>query len=126
FLNRPSSFLPPEDQGTLFAMVQGPVGATQQRTMETVQKVEDYFLQDEAVASLFTVQGFSFAGGAGQNNAMAFIKLKDWSERETDELGVDAVAGRAMATLSQIQDAMVFAFAPPAMPELGTSAGFVF
>ncbi len=126
FLNRPSSFLPPEDQGTLFAMVQGPVGATQQRTMETVRTVEDYFLQDEAVASLFTVQGFSFAGGAGQNNAMAFIKLKDWSERETEELGVDAVAGRAMAALSQIQDAMVFAFAPPAMPELGTSAGFVF
>ncbi len=128
FVNRPSSFLPPEDQGTLLAMVQAPVGATQGRTMESVEKLEDYFLEDEqqTVESLFTVQGFSFGSGTGQNNAMAFIKLKDWSERETDELGVSAVAGRAMAALSQIQDAMVFAFAPPAMPELGTSAGFVF
>ncbi|MGH8542788.1 MAG: efflux RND transporter permease subunit [Gammaproteobacteria bacterium] len=127
FVNRPSSFLPAEDQGVLFAMVQAPVGATQERTMESVEKLEQHFLQDEpeAVDSLFTVQGFSF-GGSGQNNAMAFIKLKDWSERESDELGVNAVAGRAMAALSQIKDAMVFAFAPPAMPELGTSAGFVF
>lgn len=127
FLNRPSSFLPPEDQGVLFAMVQAPVGATQERTMESVRKVEQHFLNNEpdAVDSLFTVQGFSF-GGSGQNTAMAFIKLKDWAEREAEELGINAVAGRAMGALSQIRDAMVFAFAPPAMPELGTSAGFVF
>ena len=116
FLRLPSSFLPAEDQGTLFAMVQGPVGSTQERTMDTVAQLERHFLEDEpAVESLFTVQGFSFAGGAGQNNAMAFIKLKDWSEREAEELNVDAVAGRAMAALSQIRDAMVFAFAPPAV-----------
>ncbi|MGH8192946.1 MAG: efflux RND transporter permease subunit [Woeseiaceae bacterium] len=127
FMSRPSSFLPPEDQGVLFAMVQAPVGATQERTMESVRKVEQHFLNNEpdAVDSLFTVQGFSF-GGSGQNTAMAFIKLKDWAEREADELGINAVAGRAMGALSQIRDAMVFAFAPPAMPELGTSAGFVF
>jgi multidrug efflux pump len=127
FVNRPSSFLPPEDQGVLFAMVQAPVGATQERTMESVVKVEEHFLNNEpdAVDSLFTVQGFSF-GGSGQNTAMAFIKLKDWAEREADELDINAVAGRAMGALSQIKDAMVFAFAPPAMPELGTSAGFVF
>jgi multidrug efflux pump len=127
FVNRPSSFLPPEDQGVLFAMVQAPVGATQERTMESVKKVEQHFLNNEpdAVDSLFTVQGFSF-GGSGQNTAMAFIKLKDWGEREAEQLGINAVAGRAMGALSQIRDAMVFAFAPPAMPELGTSAGFVF
>jgi multidrug efflux pump len=127
FLNRPSSFLPQEDQGMLFAMVMAPVGATQERTMQSVVKLEEHFLNDErdAVESLFTVLGFSF-GGSGQNNAMAFIKLKDWSERQSEELGVDAVAGRAMAALSQIKDAMVFAFAPPAVQELGNTAGFDF
>ena len=126
FLNRPSSFLPQEDQGVLFAQVLAPVGATQERTMESVVQLEEYFLENEpAVESLFTVQGFSF-GGAGQNNAMAFVKLKDWAERGSDELGVEAVAGRAMAALSQIRDAMVFAFPPPAMPELGRAAGFAF
>ena len=76
-------------------------------------------------AQHFSVQGFSFAG-IGQNSAMAFVKLKDWSERTTDELSAGAVAQRAMGSLSQIKDALAFAFAPPAMPELGTSAGFVF
>ncbi len=126
FLRLPSSFLPAEDQGTLFAMVQGPVGSTQERTMEAVYALEDHFIDDEsAVESLFTVQGFSFAG-TGQNTAMAFIKLKDWSERTSDEMHVNAVAMRAMMAFGQIRDAMVFAFAPPAMPELGTSGGFVF
>ena len=126
FLNRPSSFLPQEDQGVLFAQVLAPVGATQERTMESVVQLEEYFLENEpAVESLFAVQGFSF-GGAGQNNAMAFVKLKDWAERGSEELGVEAVAGRAMAALSQIRDAMVFAFPPPAMPELGRAAGFAF
>ncbi|HEX5057406.1 MAG TPA: efflux RND transporter permease subunit [Gammaproteobacteria bacterium] len=126
FLTRPSSFLPQEDQGMLFAQVQAPVGATQQRTMESVKKLEDHFLENEPAAeSLFTVAGFSF-GGSGQSSAMAFVKLKDWDERKKDELHVNAVVGRAMGALSQIKDAMVFAFAPPAVQELGRSAGFVF
>ncbi|HEX7046810.1 MAG TPA: efflux RND transporter permease subunit [Gammaproteobacteria bacterium] len=127
FINLPSSFLPPEDQGVLMAQVQAPVGATQERTMESIYKLEDHFLdgEKEAVESVFSVQGFSF-GGSGQNMGLAFIKLKDWAEREDESLHANAVAGRAMMALSQIKDAMVFAFAPPAMPELGTAAGFVF
>ena len=127
FVRMPSSFLPAEDQGVLFTMVQAPVGATQERTMESIRKVERHFLENEkdAVESVFSVQGFSFAG-MGQNNGIAFIKLKDWSERTTAELSAGGVAGRAMGAFSQIKDAMVFAFAPPAMPELGTAAGFSF
>ncbi len=127
FLRLPSSFLPAEDQGFLFAMVQTPVGATQERTMKVIERVERHFLEEEkdAVDSLFSVQGFSF-GGSGQNNGIAFLNLKDWSERTSPELGVNAVAGRAMGALSQIKDALAFAFPPPAVPELGTSAGFVF
>ncbi|TCS39269.1 multidrug efflux pump [Paucimonas lemoignei] len=127
FLRLPSSFLPPEDQGILFAMVQTPVGATQERTMESIRKIEHHFLENEkeVVESVFSVQGFSFAG-TGQNNGIAFVKLKDWSERKSADKSVDAVAGRAMGAFSQIKDAMAFAFAPPAMPELGTAAGFSF
>ncbi|QAU34463.1 efflux RND transporter permease subunit [Janthinobacterium sp. 17J80-10] len=127
FMRLPSSFLPPEDQGILFTMVQAPVGATQERTMESLRKIQNHFLENEkdVVESVFTVQGFSFAG-QGQNNGLAFVKLKDWSERKAAGQGVDAVAGRAMGAFSQIKDAMAFAFAPPAMPELGTAAGFAF
>jgi multidrug efflux pump len=127
FMRLPTSFLPPEDQGVLMSLVQAPAGATQERTMQSVRQLEDHFLDNEKVAveSVFSVQGFSFAG-IGQNSAMAFVKLKDWSERTSDELSAGAVAQRAMGALGQIKDALAFAFAPPAMPELGTSAGFVF
>jgi len=127
FLRLPSSFLPAEDQGILFTIIQAPVGATQERTMDAIRKVEKHFLENEkgVVESVFSIQGFSFAG-SGQNNGLAFVKLKDWSERKTPETGVNAVAGRAMGAFGQIKDAMVFAFAPPAMPELGTAAGFNF
>ncbi len=127
FLRLPSSFLPQEDQGVLFAQVLAPVGATQERTMESIKKVENYFLESEkdAVDSVFSVQGFSF-GGSGQNNGMAFIKLKDWSDRTTEKLSANAVAGRAMMGMSGIQDAFAFAFAPPAISELGRASGFTF
>jgi multidrug efflux pump len=127
FLRLPTAFLPQEDQGWLMAQVMAPPGATQQRTMDSIYAVERHFLEDEknTVRSVFTVQGFSFSG-SGQNAGIAWVNLKDWSERKSKELGVDAVAGRAMMSLMQIKDAMAFAFAPPPLPELGTSKGFVF
>jgi multidrug efflux pump len=127
FTRLPTSFLPDEDQGVLFTQIQAPVGATQARTMDVIRRVEQHFMENEkdAVESVFSVQGFSF-GGSGQNTGIAFVKLKDWEEREDDSLGVQAVAGRAMGALSQIKDAMVFAFPPPALPELGRAQGFAF
>jgi multidrug efflux pump len=127
YLRLPSSFLPQEDQGYVMAQVTAPVGATQQRTLQSIYKIEDHFLNDEkdAVRSLFTVQGFSF-GGSGQNNGLAFVNLKDWSERGSADLHASAVAMRAMGALSQIKDAFAFAFAPPPLPELGIASGFDF
>ncbi|WP_295360296.1 efflux RND transporter permease subunit [Arenimonas sp.] len=121
----PSAFLPDEDQGVLFTVVQTPVGATQERTAAAMQLVEDHYLQNESehIESVFAVQGFSF-GGSGQNNAMVFVKLKEWDERTTPESTVDAIIGRAYGAFSQIKDAMVFAFPPPPVMELGTSGGF--
>ena len=127
FTRLPSSFLPAEDQGYLLSQVVAPVGATQERTMQSIEKLERHFLENEqdAVKAVFSVQGFSF-GGSGQNSGLAFVNLKDWSERESPELHANAVAGRAMGALGQIKDAFAFAFAPPAMPELGLATGFAF
>ena len=126
FVRLPSSFLPNEDQGILMALVQTPVGATQERTLEAMAKLENHFLdnESEAIESIFAVQGFSFAG-MGQNAGMAFVKLKDWKDRD-DEASVDAITGRAMGALGQIKDAFIFAFPPPAMPELGIGSGYTF
>jgi len=127
FWRMPTSFLPDEDQGVLFVQVQLPTGATQERTLDVIRRVEHHFRVDqkEAVESIFTVAGFSFAG-QGQNTGFGFVTLRDWKERTRPELRVDAVVGKAMGAFSQIRDAMVFAFAPPAVVELGTANGFDF
>ena len=127
FVQLPTSFLPDEDQGVMFVQVQAPMGATQARTSAVMEQVEHYFLTEEkdAVESIFAVLGFSFGGG-GQNNAKAFVKLRDWDQRTDRNLGVQAVANRAMGAFSQIRDAMVYAFPPPPLPELGRSQGFSF
>jgi len=125
FMRLPSSFLPDEDQGILFSQVQLPVGATQERTLGVLAQVEDHFLnnEQEAVKSVFTVAGFSFSG-SGQNAGIAFVSMKDWSERPGGALTVQAIAGRAMGAFAGIRDALVFAFAPPAVIELGNASGF--
>jgi multidrug efflux pump len=71
---------------------------------------------------VFAVAGFSFSGN-GQNTGIAFVRMKDWSERKGAAMRVDAIVGRAMGSL-RIKDAMVFAFAPPAVIELGNASGF--
>ena len=88
FTRLPSAFLPEEDQGILLTQVQLPVGSTLGQTMDVLGKMENYYLNEEkAVTSIFTVGGFSFAG-RGQNSGIAFVRLKDWEERD---LGVDGV-----------------------------------
>jgi multidrug efflux pump len=125
FMRLPTSFLPEEDQGVLFSQIQLPTGATQQRTLKVIEKVEQHFMNDEkdSVASVFAVAGFSFSGN-GQNTGIAFVRMKDWAERKGAGQRVNAIVGRAMGNFSQIKDAMVFAFAPPAVLELGNASGF--
>ena len=125
FMRMPTAFLPEEDQGLMFTQVVLPPGATQERTVEVLKKVEHHFLETEKdnVNSLFTIAGFSF-GGTGQNMGLGFINMKDWSERTEPEQEIHAVAARAMGAFQQIKEAMAFAFVPPAVIELGTSSGF--
>lgn len=125
FSQLPSAFLPDEDQGILFNQVSLPAGATTEQTLKVVEKMEHHFLEDqsEAVRSIFTVTGFSFAG-SGQNAAIGFVGLKHWDERQRPDLTVGAVAGKAMGYFSTIKEAFVFAFPPPAVVELGTANGF--
>jgi multidrug efflux pump len=127
FLRTPTGFLPEEDQGILFTLVQTPTGATAERTLDAIKKVEDYYLDQESenVRSVYSVVGFSFAG-QGQNLGLVFIGLKDWDERTGPSQSVQAIAGRAFGGLSQIRDAQVFPIVPPSVIELGNVSGFDF
>ena len=125
FLRLPTSFLPNEDQGYIIANVQLPPGATQQRTLEAMKQAEGFFLKQPEVQSMVSVLGFSFSG-TGQNAALAFVPLKDWSERDGKAHSAQALAGRAFGALSRVRDAFIFALSPPPIPELGSATGFNF
>lgn len=126
FQKLPSSFLPDEDQGVVMTLVQLPPNATLERTDKVVSTMTNYFLENEKehVESVFSVAGFSFTG-VGQNAGLAFIKLKDWSERHSPESQVGAIIQRGMALNMIVKDASyIMPLQLPAMPELGVSAGF--
>jgi multidrug efflux pump len=121
----PTSFLPGEDQGTMLVNVQLPPGATRERTLAVMQQVEGFMLKQPEVQSMVSVLGFSFSG-QGQNAALAFVTLKDWSERTDPGSSAQALAGRAFGGLAGIRDAFIFPLSPPPIPELGSSSGFSF
>ena len=127
FLRTPTGFLPDEDQGIMFVLIQGPTGATTERTNAVIDQIQTYFNEAEGdnIESMFGVAGFSFAG-AGQNMGIAFLRLKDWDERPDAAQSVQAVAGRAFPALMGIRDAMVFPIVPPSVIELGNVSGFDF
>jgi HAE1 family hydrophobic/amphiphilic exporter-1 len=127
FRRMPTAYLPDEDQGTLMVQVQLPAGSTREQTDVVMAQVREHFLEDEkdVVASCMTASGINFAG-TGQNQGMAFVMLKDWKLRGRSDRQVKAVAERAMKAFSGIRNAVVFAFPPPAVVELGTATGFDF
>ncbi len=123
----PTAYLPDEDQGMLMVQAILPSGATLEQTEEVMEQVREYFLTQEsdAVESFLDVSGMSFSG-QGQNMGLGFAKLKDWDLRHDPQLKAKAVAGRAMGFCARINSAMVFAFPPPAVVELGNATGFDF
>lgn len=126
FMRLPTSFVPEEDQGILMTLVQLPAGSTLDQTEEVMAKVGGYFHEQEAdnVESVFTVSGFSF-GASGQNTGLAFVKLKDWGERNTKDSVAQAIAGRAMVLNAMIPEAtLVYPIVPPAIQGFGNASGF--
>ena len=126
FLRLPGGFLPDEDQGTLYANVLLPPGATTERTAQVIEQVGRYFYETEKdiVFGAMNVYGFSF-GGRGQNVGLVFVNLRDWDQRTDPDDSAQALAARASrAFAGMVKDGLAFAFAPPAVRALGRSSGF--
>jgi HAE1 family hydrophobic/amphiphilic exporter-1 len=142
FLRMPTSYVPDEDQGILLAQVMLPTGSTLEQTQKIVHEVQRYFRENEkeAVESCLAITGFGYSGRV-QTNGMVFIMLKDWKLRNRSvfirlkdwilgnnrsDLKVKAIAERATKIFSQYRNALVFAFPPPSVIELGNATGFDF
>jgi multidrug efflux pump len=119
----PTSFLPEEDQGRFTTMIQLPPGATQERTVAVVQAVDRYYLSQQEVSKTMTIVGNS-QSGRGQNVAMSFVTLKDWSERKGEAHNVQSVISRSFKDLSRIKDATVYPMNQPLVNGLGEASGF--
>ncbi len=123
FARLPGGFLPTEDQGYVITVVQSPAGSTRERLEEAIEPVEGFWQSREEVARTVVVRGFSFFG-QGQNNAMMFTPLEDWSERSAPESSAGALVGQAMGTFMGLDNALAFAIQPPAIQSLGQASGF--
>ncbi|TDO98137.1 efflux RND transporter permease subunit [Marinomonas balearica] len=125
--NLPGGFLPQEDQGDIMVMVSLPEGASLTRTNDVMNEVEDHFLNTEGsyVKDIFTISGFNFMG-SGQNAGMAFVLLKNWSERTSPMASAQAIAGRSWGAFAGLRDAQIFTLLPPSIMGLGQSNGFTF
>lgn len=123
FQRLPGSFLPDEDQGYFFNMLQLPPGATQQRTIEVLAQVEQYYMKQPEVLHVVGIAGFSFFG-RGQNAALVFVRLKDWDTRTAAESSAQTLVRKANMMFFGIKQAMIFAINPPPIPELAAAGGF--
>lgn len=122
YLRLPESFVPIEDQGYTIVDVQLPPGATRARTDATAKELEKWLVEREATDAVTMILGFSFSG-MGENAALAFPTLKDWSVRGDGQSAADEAAAFNQAFAS-ISDGTVMAVTPPPIDGLGTSGGF--
>ncbi|ELN2736953.1 efflux RND transporter permease subunit [Pluralibacter gergoviae] len=127
FTRIPTTFLPDEDQRVMMLQVTLPSNASPERTQLALDDMSNYMRQNEkdTVESVFTTNGYSFAG-RGPNIGMAFVMLKDWEDRKSAEMKLNAIADRAMKHFATMKEGVAIALIPPAVMELGNSTGFDF
>lgn len=126
FKTIPSSFIPPEDKGALMGMVDLPPGATLKRTTDALKKAEDAIKNIPGVENIIGITGFSFTSGTGENVGCLIVTLKDWSERTTPDTQIGEIQQKIQAVVSQIPEARIVFFQPPAIMGLGVTGGVTF
>ncbi|MFO1086449.1 MAG: multidrug efflux RND transporter permease subunit [Reyranellaceae bacterium] len=123
----PSGFLPDEDQGAFMAELQLPDAASTNRTLTSIEEVEQKLIGKPWLQSVFTVSGFSLLDGlALPNRALVVAGLKPFAERKDSKLSVFHALEEMNAAFAQIASANVFAFNLPPIMGLGNSSGFEF
>jgi multidrug efflux pump len=122
YLRLPESFVPVEDQGYMIVDIQLPPGATRERTSAAGEELEEFLMGRDAIETSFLVLGFSFSG-MGENAAIAFPLLKDWSERDSTQ-SPEAESTAVNQHFANLDDGAMMAVPPPPIEGLGNSGGF--
>jgi HAE1 family hydrophobic/amphiphilic exporter-1 len=123
----PTSFLPDEDQGYVYAGIQLPDASSLQRTSEAAKKVEQIILKTPGVENVSTVVGYNMLSGVNSTfNAFFFVSFKPWEERKGEEESYAAIKANLNRELSKMSAGVAYSFPPPAIPGVGTSGGVTF
>ncbi|BCW03644.1 MULTISPECIES: efflux RND transporter permease subunit [Gammaproteobacteria] len=122
YMRLPESFVPVEDQGYMIVDIQLPPGATRERTSAAGGELESFLMAREAVQTTFLLFGFSFSG-MGENAAIAFPLLKDWSERDSSQ-SPEAESVAVNEHFANLDDGAIMSVPPPPIEGLGNSGGF--
>ena len=122
----PTTFLPVEDQGYFFAVMQLPDGASVERTEEIEKQVRDILKATPGVQDVVSVSGFNFLTGAAQSNTgVEFAVLKPWSERGPGQ-DASSIVNAIRPRLLGLPGGIALSFDPPSIPGLGATGGFEF
>lgn len=126
FLYTPTSFLPEEDQGIIFADIQLSDTASINETSKILSEMNDKILKTKGVKYFISVAGYSMLGGSGENVALGVIGLKSWDERSSKNLSIEAISRDLRRQFAGNKQATINFFAPPAIPGVGQSNGISF
>lgn len=126
FLYTPTSFLPEEDQGIIFANIQLSDTASINETSKILSEMNDKILKTKGVKYFISVAGYSMLGGSGENVALGVIGLKSWDERSSKNLSIEAISRDLRRQFAGNKQANINFFAPPAIPGVGQSNGISF
>ena len=119
----PTSFIPEEDQGIIFANIQLDTTASINQTNNVLSDMTDKILKMEGVKYVITVAGYSLLGGGGENVALGVIGLQNWSERTTKQLSIEGISRSLRDKFRSYPNAELNFFAPPSVPGIGQSNG---
>ncbi|MEP6613032.1 MAG: efflux RND transporter permease subunit [Mucilaginibacter sp.] len=120
----PSSFVPSEDQGTIFASVSLPPASGMQRTSAVTKTLDSIAHTLPSVQNTLQIVGFNFLAGSGSAYGMVIVKLKTWDKRKNDN--IQSVIGQLYAKIGGMHEATVFFFSPPTIQGFGQGGGFDF
>lgn len=122
----PTGFVPSEDRGVIFMNMELPVGSSLDRTYAITEEIADSVQNIPGVYSVSFRSGSNFFSGAGSNNGMGFILLKDYGERTTPETSLNGIMSALKQKTSSISAGRIIFFVPPSIPGFGSSDGFEF
>jgi HAE1 family hydrophobic/amphiphilic exporter-1 len=120
----PSSFVPNEDQGTVFAAISLPPASSMERTEAVASKIDSIGHTIPEVQNTLKLVGFNFIAGSGSAYAMVIMKLKNWDQRKEKSQSLQSIIGQLSVKTAGLREANVFYFSPPTLQGFGNSDGF--